>query len=131
MKRTHSVVGWLGGWVVAAAALVAPTLTLPSAAETTQQPKPADAQDFVFLGESRPVLIRLHVRVDGKPVQEAWDGFMKHLFAHLDINRDGILSQQEVERAPTVEQLATGIPASALGGLGGFGGGASSVSLAD
>ena len=70
-------------------------------------------QDFVFLAEARPVLVRLHVRVDGKPLSAAWDDFMKHLFAYLDVNGDGVLSKQEVERAPAPNQLVN-----FYGGLG-------------
>ena len=71
-----------------------------------------DVQDFVFLAEARPLLVRLHVRVDGKPLPAAWDAFMKHVFAFLDVNGDGVLSQQEAERA-----LRLG---SGRGGLGSF-----------
>jgi Ca2+-binding EF-hand superfamily protein len=71
-----------------------------------------DVQDFVFLAEARPLLVRLHVRVDGKPLPAAWDAFMKHVFTFLDVNGDGVLSQQEAERAP---QLGSG-----RGGLGSF-----------
>ncbi len=47
----------LAGWFSAAAA-------------PTKEPRPATgyAQDFVFLGEARPVLIRLQVSVDGTSV---------------------------------------------------------------
>ncbi len=71
-----------------------------------------DVQDFVFLAEARPLLVRLHVRVDGKPLPAAWDAFMKHVFSFLDVNGDGVLSQQEAERAP---RLGSG-----RGGLGSF-----------
>ncbi|HTU23445.1 MAG TPA: EF-hand domain-containing protein [Gemmataceae bacterium] len=71
-----------------------------------------DVQDFVFLAEARPVLVRLHVRMDGKPLSAAWDDFMKYLFAYLDLNGDGMLSKQEAERAPPAAQLG-----SAFGGL--------------
>jgi Ca2+-binding EF-hand superfamily protein len=75
----------------------------------------ADVQDVVFLAEARPVLVRLHVRVDDKPVQHAWDGFMKYLFAYLDVNGDGVLDKAEAERAPSVQQIRGGL----LVGLGG------------
>jgi Ca2+-binding EF-hand superfamily protein len=65
-----------------------------------------DVQDFVFLAEARPLLVRMQVRVDGKPLSAAWDDFMKYMFAYLDINGDGVLSQQEAERAPRADQLA-------------------------
>ena len=58
-------------------------------------------QDFVFLGEARPVLVRLHMQVDGKPLQAAWDDCIDYLFRYLDVDGDGMLSKEEVERAPT------------------------------
>jgi Ca2+-binding EF-hand superfamily protein len=99
-----------------------PLLTLVALAADPPQPRseaPAadDVQDFVFLGEARPVLVRLHVRIDGRSLQAAWDDCLDYLFRYLDVNRDGTLSKDEIERAPTVAQL-TG------GGLpGNFGGG--------
>jgi Ca2+-binding EF-hand superfamily protein len=57
--------------------------------------------------------VRLHVRLDGKSVQAAWDDCMKHLFDYLDVNGDGVLSKDEAERAPPVNVL--------LGGAGGRG----------
>lgn len=64
-----------------------------------------NVQDFVFLAEARPILVRLHVRVEGKPLSAAWDEFMKYLFADLDFNGDGVLSKEEAERAPRADQL--------------------------
>jgi Ca2+-binding EF-hand superfamily protein len=97
------------------------------AAEPTK-PVPAlpvgedDAQEFVFLGEARPLLVRLHVRVDGKPFTAAWDDFMKYLFAYLDVNGDGVLNKQEAERMPSPDQLS-------IGGLIIFAGGGAKVMM--
>jgi Ca2+-binding EF-hand superfamily protein len=66
---------------------------------------PADAQDFVFLAEARPVLVRMRVLVGGKSVQAEWDDFMKYLFDYLDVDRNGELSKEEAERAPSVEMI--------------------------
>jgi Ca2+-binding EF-hand superfamily protein len=85
-----------------------------------ETPKEDDRHDFVYLSEARPVLIRVHARLDGKPVQAAWDGFMKHLFDSLDTNHDGVLSQDEAERAPTLTQILTGGIGGVFGGLGGM-----------
>ncbi len=82
-----------------------------------------DVQDFVFLGESRPVFVRLHVRTDGKALEAAWNDFMKYLFAYLDVDSDGVLSKAEAERAPAVDQLRNGGQG---GGFAGFGGGGQS-----
>jgi Ca2+-binding EF-hand superfamily protein len=94
------------------------TLTLPALALTAvltlsvlaaDPPQATDVQDFVFLAEARPLLVRLHVRCDGKPPQAAWDDCMKYLFDYLDINSDGVLSKDEAERAPSIDQLFGGI----------------------
>lgn len=68
--------------------------------ERDSKDKRDDVQDFVFLAEARPLLVRLHVRVDGKSVPAAWDEFIKHVYAYLDVNGDGVLNKQEAERAP-------------------------------
>jgi Ca2+-binding EF-hand superfamily protein len=67
-----------------------------------------DVQDFVFLTEDRPLLVRLQVRVDGKPMPHAWDDFMKYLFAYLDMNGDGVLNKQEAQFVPNTDQLTAG-----------------------
>jgi Ca2+-binding EF-hand superfamily protein len=63
-------------------------------------PTDADARDLVFLGESGPILIRLHLQIEGKPLQEAWDGFVAELFRFLDRDGDGVLSDRELALAP-------------------------------
>jgi Ca2+-binding EF-hand superfamily protein len=64
-----------------------------------------DGQDIVFMADARPLLIRLHIRVDGKPLQAAWQEFVEHLFKTLDIDGDGVLSEKEAERVPTPQTL--------------------------
>jgi Ca2+-binding EF-hand superfamily protein len=75
--------------------------------------KPAKAgaavgYDFVFFGESRPVLVRVHVELDGKPLQAVWDDFIGRVFKHLDVDGDGVLSKEEAERAPLPQILLAG-----------------------
>ncbi len=64
----------------------------------------ADVQDLVFFGEGRPVLIRLHVRIDGRPFREAFrqarEAYLKSLFGYLDANGDGVLNEAEARRCP-------------------------------
>lgn len=73
----------------------------PAAADTpAAAAQVSDALDLVFLGDSRPVYIRLHIRVDDKPLAAAWDEFMTSLFKYLDVDGDGVLSQAELDRAP-------------------------------
>jgi Ca2+-binding EF-hand superfamily protein len=68
-------------------------------------PSDPEVQDLVFLGDKRPVLLRLRVTIDGKPYYTAWEGFMDKLFRHLDTNGDGVLDAREAERAPPVTVL--------------------------
>jgi Ca2+-binding EF-hand superfamily protein len=91
---------------------------LSPAADPPTTDKLDDRHDFVFLGEARPVLIRMHVRVDGKPVQTAVDDFMQHLFAYLDRNGDNVLSKEEAARAPGLDQILSGGIAQGFGGFG-------------
>ena len=49
--------------------LLAALLAVPASVPADETKKAADdVQDFVFLAEARPILVRLHVRVDGKPL---------------------------------------------------------------
>jgi Ca2+-binding EF-hand superfamily protein len=85
-----------------------------------------DVQDFVLLADTRPVLVRLHVRIDDAPFRAAWDDFMKQLFAYLDVNGDGTLDRSELERAPSAELLLArggrgiGLPAERMTAHGPF-----------
>ncbi|HZY87962.1 MAG TPA: EF-hand domain-containing protein [Gemmataceae bacterium] len=67
-----------------------------------------DGYDFVFFGESRPVLVRARVELDGKPLQAVWDDFIGRVFKYLDVNGDGVLSKEEAERAPLPQILLSG-----------------------
>ena len=70
-------------------------------------PRPADpdkGQDVLFLAPGRPVLLRLHVEVDGKPLHEAHrtatEQYLKALFQFLDRDGDGFLSEAEARHVP-------------------------------
>ncbi len=98
-----------------------------------QGPKaPADSwHDFVFLAEARPLLVRVHVRVDGKTLEETNAEFMMHLFRHLDFKGQGYLTNAEMERAPLASQIGSGTFGSIFGGIGGYGGPAAQQSFAE
>src|SRR5262245_51830436 len=66
---------------------------------------PSDVQDFVLFTDARPILVRLHVRIDDQPFPALWNAFMQHLFDYLDVNGDGNLNKDELERVPSAALL--------------------------
>lgn len=88
-------------------------------------PSGKEIQDVLYMSEVRPVLLRLRVRVDGRPVLAAWEEFIDRLFAYLDIDGDGVLGKAEAERAPPISALFAG------GVFFGGGGGAVNVTEMD
>src|SRR5262249_36562937 len=68
-------------------------------------PDARGVQDLVFFADNRPVLIRLQVLIDGRPINGALDAFVEKMFKYFDRNGDGVLSKQEVERAPKAATL--------------------------
>jgi Ca2+-binding EF-hand superfamily protein len=67
-----------------------------SSAETPQ--KESEAQDLVHFAEARPILFRLHITVDGRPLSAAWEDYVTRVFKYLDTNGDGVLEKIEVQR---------------------------------
>jgi Ca2+-binding EF-hand superfamily protein len=65
-----------------------------------------DEQDLIFLDDSRPYRIRLHLQNDGRPAQQAWESYIDSLFAFLDANGDGFLSPRELAQAPNPTQFS-------------------------
>src|SRR5262245_20105420 len=103
-----------GPWSVVGALLLAGVLTFVAPAADQAPPRPADdVQDRVLLADPHPVLVRLHVLVDGKPFRAVhrgtWDEYLKRLFRHLDRNGDGVLDEQEAAAAPPPELSLPGI----------------------
>jgi Ca2+-binding EF-hand superfamily protein len=65
----------------------------------------ADYRDFLYLARDRPVLLRLHVHLAGRPYYAAWDDYLKTFFDYFDRDRDGVLNRAEAERLPNVSYL--------------------------
>jgi Ca2+-binding EF-hand superfamily protein len=71
-------------------------------------PAPPAHLDYVFLASDRPVLIRLHLQVGGRPYYAAWNDYMTKWFNHFDRNGDGWLSKEEVQgRVPNNNYLSS------------------------
>lgn len=69
-----------------------------------ERPDPDAVRDFIFLADRRPVLIRLHVQIDGRPFgivqRELWDRYYRRLFRWLDCDGNGFLDENEAKRMP-------------------------------
>jgi Ca2+-binding EF-hand superfamily protein len=74
----------------------------PAATEVT------DVQDIVYLGDKRPLVIRLRLQLDGKSFQAPWQSALKELFAFYDRNGDGALDESEAAHLPTPQELLQG-----------------------
>jgi Ca2+-binding EF-hand superfamily protein len=75
-------------------------LSQPAEPEKAAAP-PATYQDVRFLGDAGPQLLRLRVEIEGRPFRVSWEEYLNKLFADLDRNGDGVLSQAEAARAPS------------------------------
>ncbi|HEX5447497.1 MAG TPA: hypothetical protein VFW87_27020, partial [Pirellulales bacterium] len=67
---------------------------------------------MLFLGPLRPVWMRLHVTIDGKPFRQIWRANIERLFAEADGNGDGVVahSASDASAAATpdsIESLAS------------------------
>jgi Ca2+-binding EF-hand superfamily protein len=59
-----------------------------------------DYQDVLYLADTRPILLRLRITVDGRPLSAVWDDYVTKVFRHLDTNGDGFLDKVEAQRLP-------------------------------
>src|SRR5207247_9944176 len=87
-----SVVVWSLLLLPAMTAQDAPKAADKKAPEAKKLLPPTQYKDFVFLASQRPVLIRLHLQIEGKPHYEKFFDFFKEFFAQLDHDKDGVLS---------------------------------------
>jgi len=67
-----------------------------------------DAQEIIYLGDRGPVLIRLQLEIDGKPIAASWDSFVRDVFRYCDLDGDGTLSTDEVEHMIPPQLLLNG-----------------------
>ena len=66
----------------------------------------ADAYHLIYFRADAPVVIRLHIRIAGKPIRERWNDFLNQLFAYLDSDKNGVLSSEELALAPPPQFLS-------------------------
>ncbi|MCI0462231.1 MAG: hypothetical protein L0Z62_35205 [Gemmataceae bacterium] len=110
----HSRSEWttLGAWVglCGLALALVPLASLgqerPGEGAARQPEAPAvEGEALVFFSDSRPVLLRLHVQVDGKPVRGLRDAYAKEWLRYLDRSNDGFLDQNEARWVPDAQAM--------------------------
>ena len=107
------------------AVLLTALILAPSRADEPKKPAAEDeGQTLVFLADSRPVLLRVHVTIGGKPLLKAWNAFIDDIFDRADVNKDGVLDKNEMTRIPAPQELFGASNRFFFGGsgLGSFGG---------
>ncbi len=92
--------------------------SIATRSEADDRPDPATAtasdhegtQDLVFLGDGRPVFIRMKLDTGGRGFRSAWRDAVKELHGYLDRDGDGTLTRREADRGglPTMVRAATG-----------------------
>ena len=82
-----------------AAAIIALALT-PTGATASTPAEPNDAEDLLYLAKDRLIILRMHVRVDGKSFAAIWDEYVDGVLKDLDKDGDGTLSNQEQLQLP-------------------------------
>jgi Ca2+-binding EF-hand superfamily protein len=65
-----------------------------------------DTVDLICLASERPIVIRVHVVVDGLAMTEFRAAIARRLFDSLDANKNGLLEGKELAALPTPQMLA-------------------------
>jgi Ca2+-binding EF-hand superfamily protein len=103
MKGIRGQGSGVRGFVILLAALIVGLATAQEP-EVSKNPTTDDIQDIILLADTKPLLVRLHIRVDGQPFravyQTAWETYLKGLFRQVDRNDDSFLSAEEAGRLP-------------------------------
>ena len=66
-----------------------------------------DYEHLFYLNDQRAIVFRVHLKVDGEPVQERWSKFLDKLVKTYDKNNDGELSSVEAMKLPSYRSLAS------------------------
>lgn len=87
------LVNRLGGSLALPACLIA--LLLLGSAAGGAEPRPEGAYDLLFLADDGPLVLRLHIRIDGQFPQRYWQIRADRMFDRFDADGDGVLTGRE------------------------------------
>ncbi len=65
--------------------------------------------DVALLGADRPVHVRLHISVDGRPISKTWRRHIESWFKFLDRDGDNVLAEAELQYAPPAPAMLQGM----------------------
>jgi Ca2+-binding EF-hand superfamily protein len=82
----------------------------PQAPAMAPAPGPDSVQDLIFLGDNRPIFMRLRMTLGSQPFRLAWMNSVKAMHAYLDRNNDGKVTKEEADRGAlsTLVRVANG-----------------------
>ncbi len=83
----------------------------PKSPPAMARPASGDSvQDLIFLGDNRPIFLRLEVTLGDRPFRSAWMDSVKTLHAYLDRDGDGTVTKEEADRSAlaTIVRVANG-----------------------
>lgn len=96
---------------VVSLAFGAVALTLSAYAATPQPPAadPAEeVQDVVFFHDDQPLFLRLRVRLGDQAYRRVWHEAVTRLFRNFDVDQNGEVTPQELNRAGWVDRMRGG-----------------------
>jgi Ca2+-binding EF-hand superfamily protein len=109
VRRTARLIGALG-------LVLTSLLSTTRAADTPQSPKeaakPIDVPetgqivDLISLVTKRPIIVRLHISVDGKSFSDYRASIARRFFDALDADKNGILEGKELNSLPTPQMVS-------------------------
>jgi Ca2+-binding EF-hand superfamily protein len=97
-------------WVLVLFTSLVAVLKLPAAepAPTKESKRKGEAFDILYLSDARPVVMRIHVTLNGQSVQESWTQFADTLFTKLDSDKNGKIDEKEIANLrPMIRILST------------------------
>jgi Ca2+-binding EF-hand superfamily protein len=78
----------------------------PNTAKSAGSQTAAETVDLISLLSKRPIVIRLHLSVDGKPMSEFRAAIARRLFNAFDTDKNGLLEGKELDALPTAQMVA-------------------------